>query len=73
LINGIEVGIFQGFASHPIRVALVDRKKPPQHEEEKQKEDHKRDNGPDGDIIDALKNILVHMLFSYRLLLLLSL
>jgi hypothetical protein len=45
---------------HPIDERLVYRKDPPDQAKEKQEEDDKGYNRPDGNVIDTLKNVLIH-------------
>jgi hypothetical protein len=52
--------LFNGQRFHAFDKILVDRKGPPNQANEKREEDDERDDRPDGYIIDALKDVLIH-------------
>jgi hypothetical protein len=52
--------MIDGKALHFIDEFFVGSKDPPEQADEEEKEDNKGDNGPDGDVIDALEHILIH-------------
>jgi hypothetical protein len=59
--DSVSIGIqVQGHFFQSVDHLLVCGENPPQKTDEEQKEDHKGYHWPDGDVIDALKHILVH-------------
>src|SRR5690349_14822521 len=52
-----------GQITHLVHKFFVNRKHPPQQTDEKEKEYHKRDHWPNGNVVDTLKYILIHNLF----------
>jgi hypothetical protein len=54
-------GIVHWQFAHLLNEFSIDRENPPQQDDEKQKENHKRNHWPDGNVVDTLKNVLVHI------------
>ena len=40
--------------------SFIDREHPQQEADKERKEYYKRDHRPDGDVVDALKNVFIH-------------
>jgi len=52
--------VLKWFTAHLVDKIFISRENPPQKHQKKSKENDERYDRPDGDVINALKNILVH-------------
>ena len=68
--NGFVFGrrFVKGQALHLVDKIHVCCKHPPQQADEEQEEDHKGYHRPDGDVVDVLKHIFIHIGNSYSVL-----
>ena len=53
-------GILQRKDLELVDFLLISSKYPPEETQEKEEKDDKRDHRPDGDVVNILKNVLVH-------------